>query len=261
MSTILDSIIAKKHQEVAEAKLVRPIEQLETLAASAPPTRDFLAALQATADVRLIAEVKKASPSAGIIREDFDPVAIATAYAQAGAACISVLTDESFFQGSLEYLQQIRSAVSVPLLRKDFIIDRYQLLEARAAGADCVLLIAECLSSEALQTLHRQAHELGLQTLIEFYDAQNLPAVLATGGLLIGVNNRDLRTFHTDLNHTIRMRADIPQDRLLVGESGIRTHADVKMLGAAGVKAILVGESLMRQADIGQAVRNLLGNA
>ncbi|WP_417731073.1 indole-3-glycerol phosphate synthase TrpC [Rosistilla oblonga] len=261
MSTILDTIIAKKHQEVAAAKLVQPIEKLEALAAAAPPTLDFIAALAATPDVRLIAEVKKASPSAGIIREDFDPVAIATAYAQSGAACISVLTDETFFQGSLDFLRQIRAAVEIPLLRKDFIIDRYQLLEARAAGADCVLLIAECLSSEELITLHRQAAELGLQTLIEFYDDENLPAVLATDGRLVGVNNRDLRTFHTDLQHTVRMRSQIPTDRLLVGESGIRTYEDVKMLGAAGVKAILVGESLMRQANIGEAVRSLLGTA
>ncbi|QDS89289.1 Indole-3-glycerol phosphate synthase [Rosistilla ulvae] len=261
MSTILDTIIAKKHEELAAAKRVRPIEQLEALAAAAAAPLDFHAALAATDEVRLIAEVKKASPSAGIIREDFDPVAIATTYANSGAACISVLTDESFFQGNLEFLRQIRAAVQIPLLRKDFIIDRYQLLEARAAGADCVLLIAECLSAEQLITLHRQAGELGLQTLIEFYDDENLPAVLATEGRLIGVNNRDLRTFHTDLGHTIRMRSQIPADRLLVGESGIRTNEDVKSLGAAGVKAILVGESLMRQSDIGQAVRTLLGKS
>ena len=256
--SILDRILEKTRETIATDRAAVPAEQLREQIAQAPPPRDFHAALAAGDEVRLIAEVKKASPSAGLIRADFDPVRIAQAYAAAGAACISVLTDEPFFQGRLEYLRQIRRAVDLPLLRKDFIVDSYQLLQARAAGADCVLLIAECLSPAELKRLHDEAAELGMQTLIELYDEENLPAVLATGTRLVGVNNRDLRTFKTDLHHTLRLRTQIPQDRLVVGESGIATAADVRLLGAGGVKAILVGESLMRQPDIATAVRNLL---
>lgn len=258
MPTILDKIVAQTQQTVEAAQRRRPLASLQIDADAAPPPRDFLAALAAGPGVQLIAEVKKASPSAGLIREDFDPVQIAQLYAAAGAACISVLTDEPFFQGRLEYLQQIRQAVQIPLLRKDFIIDPYQLVEARAAGADCVLLIAECLSPARLAMLHREATALGMQTLIELYEPDNLPAVLATGGPLVGVNNRDLRTFVTDLDHTVRLRRQIPADRLVVGESGIRTADDVRRLQQAGVKAILVGESLMRQSDIAAAVRQLM---
>jgi indole-3-glycerol phosphate synthase len=171
-----------------------------------------------------------------------------------------VLTDAPFFQGSLEYLRQVRKQVELPLLRKDFIVDRYQLLQARAAGADCVLLIAECLAGEDLSRLHDQACELGLQTLIELFEPKNLDAVLATGTKLVGINNRDLKTFHTTLQHTLDLRPKIPSDRLVVGESGIRNHQDLKTLGEGGVKAVLVGESLMRQPDIEQATRGLLGS-
>ena len=257
--TILDRILAKTRETIAADRAAVPESKLKDAIRDAPPPLDFYAALARGTEVRLIAEVKKASPSAGTIREDFDPVAIAKIYESAGAACISVLTDAPFFQGSLDYLRAIRKAVDIPLLRKDFIIDPYQLRQARAAGADCVLLIAEALDPAGLKQMHDAATELGLQTLIELYDAENLPAVLASGTRMVGVNNRDLRTFHTDLHHTLRLREAIPEDRLVVGESGIRTHADVEMLGAGGVKAILVGESLMRQADIGRAVRELLG--
>ena len=260
MANILEKIVATTRQKVAVDRAAKPESELRAEIADAAAARDFYAALAAGADVRLIAEVKRASPSAGLIREDFDPVAIATAYAAAGAACISVLTDEPFFQGSLDYLRAIRKNVAVPLLRKDFIIDSYQLLEARAAGADCVLLIAECVSPTELRRLHDEAHQLGMQTLIELYDIENLDAVLATGTRLVGVNNRDLRTFKTDLQHTLRLRQLIPKDRLVVGESGIATAADVRLLGSGGVKAILVGESLMRQPDIGAAVRALIGH-
>ncbi|MCL4127041.1 UNVERIFIED_CONTAM: hypothetical protein GTU68_056612 [Idotea baltica] len=214
----------------------------------------------ATGDLRpnLIAEVKRASPSAGLIRQDFDPVTIARSYEQGGASCISVLTDEPFFQGSLEFLKAIRAAVELPLLRKDFIVDRYQLLQARQAGADCVLLIAECLTPSQLRELHDQAAELGLQTLIELFDAENLEAVLATGTSLVGINNRDLRTFHTTLQHTLDLCPSVPADRLIVGESGIRSHDDLVLLRSGGVKAVLVGESLMRQDDIVSATRRLL---
>lgn len=258
MPTILDDIVAATRQKIAADKSAVPAEQLRARLKDLPPTRDFYAALATTDRVRLIAEVKKASPSAGLIRADFDPVQIATTYEAAGAACISVLTDKPFFQGDLNYLKQVRAAVQLPLLRKDFIVDSYQLLQARVAGADCALLIAECLSADELKRLHNEALELGLQTLIELYDVENLDAVLATGTKLVGVNNRDLRTFKTDLAHTLRLRQLIPTDRLVVGESGIMTSADVTLLAQGGVKAILVGESLMRKRDIADAVKELM---
>jgi indole-3-glycerol phosphate synthase len=256
--TILDEIVAATRQTIAADKSAVSEAELRTEILNLPPTRDFFAALAATDHVRLIAEVKKASPSAGLIRADFNPVMIAKTYEAAGAACISVLTDKPFFQGDLQYLKQIRAVVDLPLLRKDFIVDSYQLLQARAAGADCVLLIAECLSPDELKRLHDEAMALGLQTLIELYDIENLDAVLATGTKLVGVNNRDLRTFKTDLHHTLRLREKIPSDRLVVGESGIMTSADVQLLAKGGVKAILVGESLMRKSDITAAVKELM---
>lgn len=259
MSTILDKIVATKRREIAAARQARSEAQLRDALANAPPVRDFFAALAADGPIKLIAEVKKASPSKGIIRADFCPVDIATTYATHGATCISVLTDVEYFQGSLEYLRNIRAAVDVPLLRKDFILDSYQLVEARLAGADAALLIAECLDDCQLRKLHNEALELGLTPLVEFYEPANLPRVLDAGATLIGVNNRDLHTFRVDLDHTVRMRERIPDGCLVVGESGIRTHADVQRLQAAGVDAILVGESLMAQPDIGSAVRDLLG--
>jgi indole-3-glycerol phosphate synthase len=186
-------------------------------------------------------------------------VAIASAYAESGATCISVLTDEPFFQGRLEYLSAIRAAVDLPLLRKDFILDPYQLLEARLAGADAVLLIAECLDDCRLRQLHNTTIDLGMTPLVEFYEPEHLGRVLAAGASLIGVNNRDLRTFEVDLEHTIRMRSHIPADCLLVGESGIHGREDAQRLQGAGVNAMLVGEHLMAQADIRSAVRQLLG--
>ena len=203
--------------------------------------------------------MKKASPSKGVIRADFDPVAIAKIYEAHGASCLSVLTDEPYFQGSLEYLKRVRQAVAIPVLRKDFILDSYQLVEARVAGADAVLLIAECLDDCNLRKLHNEAMELGMTPLVEFYEPANLERVLAAGATLIGVNNRDLRTFEVDLEHTIRQRAKVPLDCVLVGESGIHTRADVLRLQSAGVEAMLVGESLMREPDIGAAVDRILG--
>lgn len=259
MSTILDKIVARKREEIARAKESRPERELRAVLKDAPPLRDFFAALAAGGPIRLIAEVKKASPSKGVIRADFDPVAIARSYENAGATCLSVLTDEHFFQGSLSYLRAIRSAVALPLLRKDFILDWYQLLEARAAGADAVLLIAECLDDCNLRKLHNEAMELGLTPLVEFYDEENLDRVLAAGATLIGVNNRDLRTFEVDLARTLRMREKVPLDAVFVGESGIYARNDVLRLQEAGVDAMLVGESLMREPDIESAVRRLLG--
>ena len=257
--TILDEILVKTRATIAKDRERVSAEQLESQIRDLPPCRDFYSALAAGDRVNLIAEVKRASPSAGLIRDDFDPPTIARAYVAGGAACISVLTDQPFFQGSLDYLVTVRAAVDVPLLRKDFIIDRYQLLQARAAGADCVLLIAECLSPDRLAELHQESEWLGMQTLIELFEPTNLDAVLATGTRLVGINNRDLRTFQTTLKHTLDLCPAIPDDRLIVGESGIRTHADLLRLAGGGVKAVLVGESLMRQDDITRATRELLG--
>lgn len=259
MPNILKQIVAAKRTEIAAAKALVSPSELRGRLKDAPPVRDFFAALAAEGPIKLIAEVKKASPSKGVICADFDPVAIARTYQQHGASCISVLTDEQFFQGSLEYLRAIRQATSIPLLRKDFILDSYQLLEARYAGADAVLLIAECLDDCNLRKLHNEAIELGMTPLVELYDPENLPRVIEAGATLIGVNNRDLRTFEVDLDRAIRLRAVIPSACLLVAESGIETHADVNRLAAASVDAMLVGESLMREPDIGAAVERLLG--
>ncbi|QDU21608.1 indole-3-glycerol phosphate synthase TrpC [Urbifossiella limnaea] len=259
MPTILDRIMATKWREIKAAREAAPDAELEHRIADLPPARDFTGAVGRAGQVNVIAEVKKASPSAGVIRADFDAVTIASAYAAHGAAAISVLTDSDYFQGSLAYLTAVRRAVPVPVLRKDFVLDRYQLLEARAAGADAALLIAECLPGDRLATLQREASELGLHTLVELHDAEELPRVLECGSTVIGINNRDLRTFTTRLAHTLDLLAKIPADRVVVSESGIRTHADLQRLGAAGVRAVLVGESLMRAADIGAALDELRG--
>lgn len=259
MATILDRIVETKWREIAAARAAVPDAELERRAADLPPTRDFRAAVRRFAQITLIAEVKKASPSAGVIRADFDPVAIARTYEAHGAAAISVLTDRDYFQGNLRYLTDVRAAVGLPVLRKDFLLDRYQLLEARAAGADAVLLIAECLPGERLHTLQREASALGLHTLVELHDAEELPRVLDCGAPVIGINNRDLRTFTTRIEHTLDLLPRIPADRTVVSESGIRTHADLVTLGRAGAHAVLVGESLMRADDIGAALDALKG--
>ena len=258
-TTILDEIVASKRQEVAAARRRMPIEELEAQAADAPPVRDFRTALARPGPIQLIAEVKKASPSSKVIRENFDPVVVARIYQAHGAACISVLTDAPYFQGHLSYLARVRASVAIPLLRKDFLIDEYQVVEARLAGADAILLIAEILDDAALSTLLQRARDLGMSALVELYDETNVPRVLAAGADLVGINNRDLRHFVTDIQHTLRLRDQIPPEVVLVSESGIRTRHDVQQLAAAGVSAILVGESLMRAADIGLAVERLLG--
>src|SRR5262245_9767495 len=256
--TILDEIVATKRGEVERAKAARSLDELRARIADAPPVRDFYAPLAAAGPIKLIAEVKKASPSKGVIRADFDPVAIARTYEAHGATCLSVLTDEPYVQGNLEILRQVRHAVAIPVLRKDFILDSYQLVEARVAGADAVLRIAECLDNCDLRKLYNEAIEFGLTPLVEFYEPTNLDRVLAAGAQLIGVNNRDLRSFRVDLDHTIRMREKVPLDCVLVGESGIESRVDVLRLQEAGVDAMLVGESLMREVDIGAAVDRLL---
>jgi indole-3-glycerol phosphate synthase len=258
MPTVLDKIVAAKWREIEAAKSARPEAQLRKLVELAPPVRNFFAPLAEPGPIRLIAEVKKASPSRGVIRADFQPVEIARTYAAHGATCLSILTDREFFQGSLEYLRDVRQAVGLPVLRKDFILDEYQLYEARAAGADAVLLIAECLDDCNLRKLHNAAVALGMSPLVEIYEPQNLSRVFDAGATLIGINNRDLRTFETDLEHTIRLRDRVPDQCVLVSESGIRTRADVQRLQAAGVDAILVGETLMASPDIGAAVDGLL---
>jgi indole-3-glycerol phosphate synthase len=258
VATVLDKIVQHKRSEVARAKAERPIGQILSRLDDAPPVRGFLQALKSTAAPALIAEIKKASPSAGIIRENFDPLAIAQTYESAGAACLSVLTDEFFFQGHLSYLEQIRRGVHIPVMRKEFIIDRYQIAEARSVGADCVLLIAECLTAHELTDLYDYCRELGMDALIELYHAENVDRVLATGCQLVGVNNRDLATFQTSLEQTYSIREQIPASIMLVSESGIRTHDDIARLRAADVGAVLVGESLMKQPDIASAVKTLM---
>ena len=268
MSTILDKIIATKHEEIAQRRVTAPIEQLkETIAALGRPRNFFHHLTRKTVKpVNLIAEVKKASPSAGVIRADFDPVKIAQEYAAGGADCLSVLTDEQYFQGKLEYIQAVRNAVSLPVLRKDFIVDPYQVYESRAAGADAILLIAECLETNELIDLQILATELNLTCLIEVHDLDSFMRVRdrvigfpLRSYSLLGINNRDLRTFKTDLGTTLRM-AELVEDRsILVSESGIHTHADIVKLAEAGVQAVLIGESLMRSDDIGAKIAELFG--
>jgi len=265
--TILDQIIATKRQEIALRQKTAPIEALkETISTLGRPRNFFQAVTKKPPPkkLNLIAEIKKASPSAGIIRADFDPVKIAREYAAAGADALSVLTDEQYFQGKLEYIHAVRDAVKLPVLRKDFLIDPYQVYEARAAGADAILLIAECLETSQMIDLQILATELNMTCLIEIHDLDNLMRVRDRvigfphkSYSLLGINNRDLRTFKTDLGTTLRM-AELVEDRsVLVAESGINTNDDVKKLADAGVSAALVGESLMRADDIAGKVREM----
>ena len=266
MSNILDTIVEQKEREVAAlpSRLIAAGDLRDAMLEHGE-RRDFLAALRQprVGDVALIAEVKKASPSAGVICENFDPVRIAREYEAAGASCLSVLTDEKFFQGSLDYLRQIRQAVKLPLLRKDFIIDERQILEAIEWGADAILLIVAILDDARLRQFRELAEGAGLAALVEVHDEAELDRALATGATLLGVNNRNLKTFHVDLATTERLAAKLhsssAKNTLLVAESGIHTRADVERLQRAGSGAILVGESLMRSGDLGACVRSLLG--
>ncbi|MBX3443569.1 MAG: indole-3-glycerol phosphate synthase TrpC [Planctomyces sp.] len=258
MADILQQIVEHKREEISAACARTSLDELKRQAHAAPPPRNFAGALRTAGPVALIAEVKKASPSAGVIREDFDPVAIARIYADHGATCLSVLTDERFFQGHLDFLRSIRAAVDLPVLRKDFILDEYQVVEARAAGADAVLLIAECLPGQELAKLDSAIRGWGMQSLVELYEERHLDRVLALGPELVGVNNRDLRSFVTDLGHAIALRPKTPAEVVFIAESGIRTAADVERLRVAGIDAMLVGESLMREPDIGRAAAALL---
>jgi indole-3-glycerol phosphate synthase len=258
---VLDTIIAQKRTEVAA--LQPRAAELKRLAAARSERRDFAAALRRMdGRVALIAEVKKASPSAGVIRPDFDPVVIASDYERGGASCLSVLTDEKFFQGHLDYLRFIRETVKLPLLRKDFIVDELQIHEAAAAGADCVLLIVACLEQAALTSLLRVATDCRLDALVEVHDEAELDRALTANAKIIGVNNRNLKTFKVDLATTERLAERMRNaGKTLVAESGIHTRADVERLARCGVTAILVGESLMRSDDIPAKVRELIGGS
>jgi indole-3-glycerol phosphate synthase len=269
MMNILDKIIQTKREEIAARKVSAPIEELKEATGALPRPRNFFSAVTKEPKgkaLNLIAEVKKASPSVGVIRADFDPVAIAQAYEAAGADALSVLTDEQYFQGKLQYIAAIREKVELPVLRKDFIVDEYQVYESRAAGADAILLIAECLEISQLIDLQILATELNMTCLIEVHDMENLIRVRDhvigfphRSYSLIGINNRDLRTFKTDIGTTLRLAELIENRDVLVSESGIDSRFDVQKLADAGVRAVLVGESLMRSDDIAAKVKSLLG--
>ena len=259
--TILDTIIAHKHTEVRQRQARLPLVELAARAKDAPPPRDFLGALQRpkAGPVTLIAEIKKASPSAGVIRADFDPVAIAKAYEDGGASCLSVLTDEKFFQGHDEFLIAVRAAVALPVIRKDFVVSEWQIYESRSLRADAVLLIVAALSPAQIADYQEVAHSLGMAALVEVHTEAEMEVALGTNAKLIGINSRDLNTFVTDLGTVERLAAMVPSNVTLVAESGLKTPADIQRVANAGAKAILVGETLMRAADIGAAVRGLLG--
>ncbi len=255
--TILAEILAHKRVEVERARSRRPQAELARAAREAPACRGFRAALESGPPPRIVAELKRRSPSRGEIRADFDPEACARAYSAGGAAALSVLTDERYFGGELDFLGRVRRSVALPLLRKDFLIDAYQIEEARAAGADAVLLIVAALSCEALQQLAAHARGLGLDVLVEVHDEAELEVALAAGADLVGINNRDLRSFEVDLAVTEKLAGRLPEGVVVVAESGIFTPRDVARLEAAGAQAFLVGEALMREADLEGALAGL----
>jgi len=259
---ILNKILDRKREEIAERMARTSLEDLQGFVDAAPAVRPFLAALEArihAGQAAVIAEIKKASPSKGLLREDFDPVAIARSYEAGGAACLSVLTDRDFFQGSEAYLEDARAACALPVLRKDFTIDPYQVVEARVMGADCVLLIVSALDDAQLRDLLSLTHELGMNALIETHDREELDRALGLDARLIGINNRSLRTFETRLETTLDLLDMIPEDRLVVTESGIHTRDDVTRMREAGVHGFLVGEAFMRAADPGARLAELFG--
>ena len=260
MSDILQRILARKIEEVRERSANASIGQLRARAAQASPPRGFAAAMDAqiaAGKPAVIAEVKKASPSKGVMRADFHPADIARSYAMGGAACLSVLTDVDFFQGADAYLEHARAACTLPVLRKDFVVDAWQIHESRALGADCILLIVAALNDAQLGEFSALAHELGMDVLVEAHDTTELERALATPARLIGINNRNLRTFETSLDTTLALRERVPADHLLVTESGIHAPADVARMRAAGVHAFLVGEAFMRAQDPGTELRRL----
>jgi len=260
MTDILERIVAVKREEIAAARAVRDLPSLRAEAEARGGVRDFEAALRGkllAGRAAVIAEVKKASPSKGVLREQFVPAEIAASYERGGAACLSVLTDAQFFQGSAVFLQQARDACSLPVLRKDFIVDAYQVFEARAMGADCILLIAACLDDAAMADLEAQALTLGMAVLVEVHDGAELERALRLRTPLVGINNRNLRSFEVSLDTTLSLLRQVPPNRLLVTESGILAPADVQRMRAAGVNAFLVGEAFMRAPDPGAALAAL----
>ncbi|MBZ0292798.1 MAG: indole-3-glycerol phosphate synthase TrpC [Anaerolineae bacterium] len=258
--TVLDQILAHKVEEVAACKQQRSLSELRAAVHAVQPPLDFVGALRRDT-VALIAEVKKASPSKGLLVENFDPIAIATAYAENGAAAISVLTDERFFQGHLRYLEAVRAAVGIPLLRKEFVIDPYQVYEARVSGADAVLLIVAALADGQLADLHQLVLELGMAPLVEVHNEAEMERALQLSAQLIGVNNRDLKTFHVDMETTGWLASLVPPDVTLVAESGISGSEDVRRMGQLGAHAVLVGESLVKADDMAAAVRDYSAQA
>jgi indole-3-glycerol phosphate synthase len=262
MANILATITHYKRAEIAAAKAATPFAEIEEAARHAPPVRSFSGALQTRArgGYALIGEIKKASPSKGLIRADFDPASLAKAYAAGGAACLSVLTDTPSFQGKPEYLSAARAACDLPILRKDFMLDPYQVAEARAWGADCILIILAQVDDATALELAQAAQAWGMDAIAEVHDDAELKRALELPCRLIGINNRDLKTFHTTLATTERLAPQVPRDRIVIGESGIAAPADLVRLAEVGVRCFLVGESLMRQADVASATRALLGS-
>ena len=254
--TILDRILEAKRSEIAAAKVRAPLAELERKVKAAGAPRDFVGALRAH-EPAVIAEIKKASPSRGVLREDFDPAAIARSYERSGAACLSVLTDERFFQGAAAHLAAAKGACTLPVLRKDFVIEPYQVWESRAMGADCILLIAACLAKGEMRELERLAHELDMAVLVEVHDGAELEVGLELATPLIGINNRNLKSFETRLETTLELLPRIPRNRIVVTESGILSSGDVSRMRNAGIRAFLVGEAFMRAADPGAALSQL----
>jgi indole-3-glycerol phosphate synthase len=261
---ILKKILARKGEEIAERSASVSMADLEQQIGAADPVRPFVGAMEdkiASGHAAVIAEIKKASPSKGVLREDFDPAAIARSYAEHGAACLSVLTDKDFFQGGEDYLQQARAACALPVIRKDFIVDAYQVVEARVINADCILLIVSALEDQQMAELMAQAHELGMDVLVEVHDGEELERALKLDTRLVGINNRNLRTFETSLNTTLSLLERIPSDRMVVTESGILRPEDVQLMRDSDVHAFLVGEAFMRAEDPGAELAKLFGTA